>query len=360
MRAADVRALPPLPRAFEVLNAAFGDIYTAAVLHVRQDGEVVAEAAFGELLPGGPAVATDAIFDLASLTKLFVGTATLALFDRRKFALSDPIVGVMPEFAGRDKRRSKVTLRHLLTHSSGLPAHVQFRDDVGNAAIVARVCATPLEYAPGGDAIYSDLGFIVLGEAVARLFGQRLDAAVRDLVSEPLGLPSLTYRPPAALLDRLVCTENDSWRGRLLRGEVHDENAWAMGGVAGHAGLFGTAGEVAELAEAYRLGGAVDLRRVLLRPTAARAVREHVRSAEERRGFAWALKVSDASSCGPRFSPHSFGHTGYTGTSVWVDPKRGLTVVLLTNRVFVSREPGPIHALRVAVHEAIVDDLQCA
>ncbi|MEO9137205.1 MAG: serine hydrolase, partial [Casimicrobiaceae bacterium] len=146
-------------------------------------------------------------------------------------------------------------------------------------------------------------------------------------------------------------------RGKLLCGEVHDETCWSMGGVAGHAGLFGTAADVARLGELYRDAGQFQGRRELQRPTAQTAVREHARSTDERRGLAWALKSSDARPWGASLSPSAYGHTGYTGTSLVVDPRRALTIVLLTNRVHKSREPGPIADLRAAVHDAVIADL---
>lgn len=348
---------PALPSAAKVLARATGEIFGGAVLHVRRSGEPVYEAAFGENMPHGEGMAIDSLFDLASITKLFAGTALLALFDRRDVSLDDPIIDRLPEFAGLDQRRSHVTFRHLLTHTSGLPAHVNFRDELGARAVIARVCATPLEAKPGTTVTYSDLGFMLIGEAIARIAGHSLEASLRTLVCAPIGAPHTMYRPPHQLADRIVCTEKDEWRKRLLRGEVHDENCWAMGGVAGHAGLFGTAADVATLAELYRNGGATSQGRVLLRPTAQEATREQAVGADERRGLAWALKASDHHSSGRRLSAQAFGHTGYTGTSVWVDPQRALTIVLLTNRVLYGREPEPIRSLRAAVHDAVVEDL---
>jgi len=347
-----------LPRASLVLKQSLGAICAAAVLHVRVGGKPVCDEAFGRRIPDGDAVTTDSIFDLASLTKIFVGTALLALHDARRVALDDRIASVLPEFTGLDQRRSQVTYRHVLTHTSGLPAHVNFRDELGASAVIARVSSTPLPAAPGASVIYSDLGFMLAGEAIARISGMALDEALRQLVFEPLELSDTFYRPQPDVMARVVCTEQDAWRNRLLRGEVHDENCWAMGGVAGHAGIFGTAADVAQIAEMYRLGGAVGSHRTLLRPSANAATREQARGSDERRGLAWALKASDKHSSGSRLSSHSYGHTGYTGTSVWVDPTRALTVVLLTNRVFFSREPEPIRALRAEVHDAIVEDLE--
>jgi CubicO group peptidase (beta-lactamase class C family) len=346
-----------LARSLHVVERSIGEVCTAAVVHVRKDGHVVGEAAFGLLVPGAASVSADSIFDLASITKIYVGTALLALHDRRRLALDDRIVSVIPEFAGPDSRRGQVTYRHLLTHTSGLPAHVNFRDELGAKAVIARVCNTPLTAAPAANVVYSDLGFMLAGEAVARIAKAPLDEALRELVLESAECADTCYLPPASDLGRIVCTERDSWRGRLLRGEVHDENCWAMGGIAGHAGLFGTAADTARLAEAYRLGGALGSQRTLQRSTARAAVRQQAVGTDERRGLGWALRASDRHSSGSRLSFESYGHTGYTGTSVWVDPIRALTVVLFTNRVFMTREPEPIRDLRAALHDAVVADL---
>lgn len=348
---------PQLSRTLEVLAAALGRVFTAAVLHVRVRGNVACEAAFGALVPGGAGVKVDTPFDLASITKVFAGTALLALFDERRFALDDSIVSIIPEFAGPDPRRTAVTFRHLLTHTSGLPAHVSFRDEVASHAVIARVCATPLTSAPGTTIAYSDLGFMLVGEAIQRLSRRPLASAVSDLVLGPLGAADAGYCPPAEARARIACTERDSWRGRLLQGEVHDENCWSMGGVSAHAGLFAPAGVVADLGEAYRNGGVAASGRIVSRHAAVLATSERARSADERRGLGWALKTPERQSCGTRFGPLSYGHTGYTGTSLWVDPERAITVALLTNRVYFTRDPAPIFELRSAVHDCVVDDL---
>ncbi|HME81481.1 MAG TPA: serine hydrolase [Candidatus Eremiobacteraceae bacterium] len=347
-----------LPAARALVESSIGRVCSCAVLHVRLSGDIVCEAAFGEVAPGGAVAGNDAIFDLASLTKIAVGTALLVLLDQRRFALDDPIVATFPEFAGRDARRAMVTFRHLLTHTSGLPPSVNARAESSAARVIERVCATPLTNAPGERVVYSDCGFILAGEAVARLSGVPLPIALQSLVFDPLAIASCGYVPQGAILDRTVVTERDEWRGRLLRGEVHDETCWSMGGVAGHAGLFGAAADVGRLSELYRQAGQYAGRRVLSRATSQSAVKEHARSHDERRGLAWALKSSNARPWGRSLSPNTYGHTGYTGTSLIVDPKRALTVVLLTNRVYVTREPGPIADLRAAVHDAVIAELE--
>jgi len=346
-----------LPSAIATVSAAIGVVCPCAVLHVRHKGAIVCDAAFGRLAPDGPAATGEAIFDIASLTKIALGTAVLVLNDQRRLALDDPIASVLRGFAGRDARRARVTFRHLLAHASGLPPSVNARAEISPAHVIERVSATPLVNAPGERVVYSDCGYILLGEAVSRLAGVPLPIALQTLVFDPLGITSLGYRPSAAIAERIVCTERDAWRGRLLRGEVHDETCWSMGGVAGHAGLFGTAHDVAMLAELYRNAGSAGGRRILSRSSALAAVREQAKSKDERRGLAWALKPSDARPWGRALSSESYGHTGYTGASVFVDPRRALTIALLTNRVFLSRDPVPIADLRERVHDAVIADL---
>ena len=350
-------AEPGMPRTRALIEAAIGAVCSCAAIHVRRKGALVHQAAYGDVAPDGPHASADAVFDLASLTKIAVATALLALHDRRRLALDDRIVATFPDFAGRDARRSRVTFRHLLAHTSGLPPSVNARSESDATAVVRRICATPLVNTPGERVVYSDCGFILVGEAVARLSGVPLPIALQSLVFDPLSISTCGYRPQGELLERIVCTERDEWRGKLLRGEVHDETCWSMGGVAGHAGLFGTAADAARIAELYREAGQCDGRRVLSRPVAAAAVREQARSDDERRGLGWALKSGAARPWGKALSAASYGHTGYTGTSMFVDPARALTIVLLTNRVFVSREPGPIAQLRAAVNDAVIADL---
>jgi CubicO group peptidase (beta-lactamase class C family) len=347
-----------LARSAAVIESALGRVCTAAVLHVRIDGKVVADLPFGVVTPGGHPVVTETPFDLASLTKIFAGTALLSLFDERRFALDDSIVSLIPEFGGHDARRKSVTFRHLLSHTSGLPAHVSFRDEVAGAAVIARVCATPLTSMPGSTVAYSDLGFMLVGTAIERLTSRSLSEIVTERVLEPLRAVDAGFNPPLDVRSRIACTERDSWRGRLLQGEVHDENCWAMGGVSAHAGLFARAATVADLGEAYRDGGLASGGRALTRHTSLSATREWARSADERRGLAWALRTDQRQSCGSLFGPRSFGHTGYTGTSLWVDPDRGVTVALLTNRVYFTRDPQPVFELRGAVHDAVVEDVE--
>jgi CubicO group peptidase (beta-lactamase class C family) len=249
--------------------------------------------------------------------------------------------------------KEKVLVRHLLTHSAGLPSFLPlYKEAKGYEAILRLIYAIPLEAEPGTRTRYSDLGMILTGEIVSRAGGQPLDALVSQRLFQPLGLASTMYRPPASLRRRIAPTEDDPWRKRVVRGEVHDENAFAMGGVAGHAGLFGSAHDLAILAQMLLNRGLYDHRRHLAAATLAQfcAVQG---PADSGRGIGWG-KPSAASWTGRVFSPSSFGHTGFTGTFVWIDPEKDLFIVLLSNRVHPSRRNALFEEARQSISEAIV------
>jgi CubicO group peptidase (beta-lactamase class C family) len=214
-------------------------------------------------------------------------------------------------------------------------------------------------YPPGQRLVYSDLGLILLGEAIARLSGMPLDQYVRRSVLRPLGLTHTTYNPLARgiLPAEIVPTEQCAWRKRRCVGEVHDENAASLGGVAGHAGLFSTAWEVAVLGHMYLNHGCYGGTRLLSSGLAEQMTHRQADWKDNPRGLGWMLRSQSGSSSGRWFSPQSYGHTGYTGTSLWIDPDRGLLVVLLTNRVYGGRDPTGIAHLRPVLHDAIIEAL---
>ncbi len=326
------------------------------------------------------------VFDLASLTKpLATATAVLHLWERGAVDLDAPVAAYFPRFAEGGK--AKATVRHLLAHTSGLPAWEMLylarpREEAQGRAgacrsiggAVARICATPALAPPGLRMEYSDLGFIVLGHLVERLSGMTLDAYARAQIFGPLGLGATRFVPPLAWRTRCAATEvgNDfertkareqelgrafAWRTHLLRGEVHDGNAWHLGrGVAGHAGLFATARDVARFGMAMLRGGALDGARVLRAATVAEATRDQTpEPGPGRRGLGWSLQ--GGSSAGTRASTQAYCHTGFTGTSLLVDPSRDLVVVLLTNRVHPTARREEIQAFRPAFHDALIEAL---
>lgn len=330
--------------------------FPGAVLAVGHKGTLAHLRAYGRLSYAGdaPQAGADTIYDLASLTKV-IATTTMAmvLVDEGRLALDKPVRDYLPLFNGAGKDR--VTVRHLLTHSSGVDWWAPLYEELeGRAAYVARIQQMDLVYDPGSKTVYSDLGLILLGEVLERVAGQPLDVFVRQRVFRPLGMNDTMFRPPAKLRQRIAPTEQDPWRGRTLRGEVHDENAFALGGVAPHAGLFSTAGDLARFAQMLLNGGVFEHRRIVSRAT----IEEFTRLAgvpDSSRALGWDTRSPDGySSAGALFSAASFGHTGFTGTSVWIDPARQLFVILLTNRVHPTRENKQIREVRPAVADAVV------
>ena len=248
-------------------------------------------------------------------------------------------------------------MRNLLLHDSGLPGIRQFfKDTKGHEAIIERAASEPLVHQPGTQVEYSDLGFIMLGAIVERLTGQSEDAFAKQEIFGPLGMDRTMYRPPSSLRKDIAPTEVDkTFRHRLMWGEVHDENAWAMGGVAGHAGLFSAAPDVAIFAQMLLNGGIYAHQRLLDRSIIDEFTKR-VDIGDSARALGWDVPVQPSSS-GHYFSPDSFGHTGFTGTSLWMDPARGVFVVLLTNRVNPTRANEQIREVRPAVHDAILKAL---
>lgn len=339
--------------------------FPAAVVEVGSHDGVLWRDAFGRLTYEADAAETSlgTIFDLASLTKV-IATVTLVMraVDEGSLRVSDPVAAWIPQWRGAD--REGVTIGDLLAHCSGLTAYLPYyRDCTGRLEFQQAIAASPLEYPPRSRAIYSDLGFILLGfileDARAKRSAawpgasdpaSRLEPQFRRLASYFTAEP-LAFRPPRAWRVRTAPTEHDPWRGRTLVGEVHDENAWALGGVAGHAGLFGTAGAVGAFARAvlHTIRGAS----VIAAPATMQAFVQRSGVPGSSRALGWDTMVP-TSSCGTRMSPTAIGHTGFTGTSLWIDWERDLYVVLLTNRVHPSRANEAIRAIRPRVHDAVL------
>jgi CubicO group peptidase (beta-lactamase class C family) len=304
----------------ELLEAHVRTRYSAAVVRVERGGRVVYERAAGTLRDdGGGPVYVDTRFDLASLTKVFVATVALALVARGELTLDEPLHG-------------SISLRMILAHNGGFRSGADFRTLLGEH-IETFALREPLVAAPGARVVYSDLGFLALGALLARRTHTPLETLVeREL--RTLGSRHVTFAR-GARGEAVPATERDAWRG-LVQGRVHDEKAALAGGVAGHAGLFADAQDVARLGEWY-LGPRFGRSSPLPAALAAAATSEAAPDPVLRRGLGWALKTSDKNSCGARMSLEAFGHTGFTGTSMWVDPARDLNVVVLTNAVHYGR-----------------------
>jgi CubicO group peptidase (beta-lactamase class C family) len=310
----------------------------------------------------------ETVFDLASLTKV-IATTTLMMraVDDGRVQLDDPVRKWIPEWRGVD--RETVTIADLLSHASGLTAYMPFfRDATGRFEFQHAIASMPLEYVPRSQSIYSDLGFILLGFILedaaphnpafrggagtfdpSRTLATQFHRLASFFTAEPL-----RFSPPRAWRVRIAPTEIDPWRGRLLRGEVHDENTWALGGVAGHSGIFGTAAGVGTFARAAlrTIGGEV----ILAKPDTVRAFIRKVGTPGSSRALGWDTMLP-TSSCGTQLSPTAIGHTGFTGTSLWIDWERDLYVVFLTNRVHPTRANESIRQVRPRLHDAIVAEL---
>jgi len=344
-----------------VLDRALADsAFPGAIAVVgTRDGGVTAYAV-GRIdwPPQAPPPDERTLWDLASLTKVVgMTTAMMQLVEQDRVELDAPVVQYIPEFAGPGKER--VTIRHLLTHSSGLPSWRPLYKEATTAdTAVSVVFATPLDTVPGARMVYSDLGAILLGKVVERVSGESLDVYLTRHVFGPLGMTSTIYRPDASLRGRIAPTEFDPWRQRKIHGEVHDENAFMLGGVSGHAGLFSTAGDLTRFARMMLAGGTLDGVRVLRASTVAQftAVQDPGLS---HRALGWETP-SGRNSAGTRMSARAFGHTGFTGTSLWMDPEAGVFVILLSNRVNPSRQNTRIGLVRTALADAVMAALGAA
>jgi CubicO group peptidase (beta-lactamase class C family) len=328
------------------IDVALGTRFSAAVVRVERRGRVVYERAAGRMRDdGGDAVAVDTRFDLASITKVFVATVALAFVARGELALDEPLLALVPEW--RATAHAPITLRQILAHTGGFRSGADFRT-LFDEHVETFALRAPLVAPPGERVVYSDIGFLALGVVLARRAARGLQPTLEDAL-RTLGVPRVTYRTRPSR-EAIPATERDAWRG-LVAGSVHDEKAALAGGVAGHAGLFGNARDVARLAEWY-LAPLAGRGSPLPAELARAAIAEAAPDAVLRRGLGWALKTSEANSCGAAMSPETFGHTGFTGTSVWADPERDLTIVLLTNAVHFGRHD--LRDVRAAICDAAV------
>jgi CubicO group peptidase (beta-lactamase class C family) len=375
--------LDPITRALQ--SAVETGVFPGAVLLVRLRGRILYERTVGlaSLIPEKKPASPDTIYDLASLTKpLATATSILCLIQEGRLGLNDPLERFLDELAGSPLGHA--TIGHLLTHSAGLPAWRPFYERIAEQDrqspgflgseqakqfALELIRQEPLLAPAGMRSLYSDLGFILLGFVIERLAGCSLATFVRERAYEPIKAEPLFFvrcdstivggsraaggRPK--LLGLVAPTEEDPWRGRVLCGEVHDENAYALGGIAGHSGLFGTAAAVLAVSGCWLdsyLG-----RESLLRSD---LVRRFVTRQDLPAGSSWGLgwdTPSVPSSSGTRFSPKSFGHLGFTGTSLWIDPERELEVVLLSNRVHPTRKNEKIREFRPKIHDIIYEEL---
>jgi beta-N-acetylhexosaminidase len=342
--------------------AADGGAFPGAVLAVGRHGRLALVAPVGHYGVDDPRpVEAGTLYDLASLTKVVgLTTACMVLVDEGKLALDAPIQRYVREFRGPMK--DGVTIRHLLTHSAGLSAGLPlYAATTTRRAALAAVDTTTLLAPPGTTYRYSDLSAIVLTQAVERVTGQPFDRWLFERVFGPLGMPATRFLPPESWRDRIAPTEHDTvFRHRWLRGEVHDESAARLGGVSGNAGLFSNVLDLSRFAALLLNGGAWDTLQLIRAETVAEFTARQNIPAGSTRALGWDTPPDppdSTASAGTRASPRAFGHTGFTGTSLWLDPERDLFIILLTNRVHPTRANRAILHVRPQVADLVVGAL---
>ncbi len=334
-------------------------VFPGGVVLVRHRNDVVLHEAYGhsvthrdahtissEQVPTRPGT----IYDLASITKLFTATCVMRLVDEDKMQLDDTVATHVPEFAANGK--ANITVRHLLAHVAGLPNFRLWEESTTRESHTQYILAVTPEFRPGTAMQYSDTNFMVLGRLIEEIDGCPLDRAFAAHILDPLGLTRTGYGPLDVTTADIAATEDESDVGRgMVRGEVHDENAWFLGGVAGHAGLFGTAQDLSVFGQTY-LNGGVYAGVELLKPgTVAEMTRNQLAQLGDR-GLGWQVNASYY--MGTTASKKTYGHTGFTGTSIVIDPPRDLVLVLLTNRVHPARRGPDLNPVRQAVADAVL------
>jgi serine-type D-Ala-D-Ala carboxypeptidase len=343
-------------RAFQILAEGIDQrVFPGASIAVTSKGALVAHEGFGHYTYEKKARAVDAesIFDIASLTKVVATTSmAMLLYERGVLDLESYVIGTLPEFAVADDRRDQVTFRMLLAHSAGLPAWVPLYKKAKNRANMLEAAAeVPFAADPGSRAEYSDIGFILLGEALEQISGSPMESFCELDILQRLEMSSTLFKPAKKVKGQIVPTVNgQEIRDRVIQGEVHDENAFMMGGVAGHAGLFSTAGDLAKFAHCLLRGGTP-----LWKPaTIDLFTRREETPAGTSRALGWDTPTKPSQS-GQYFYPGSYGHLGYTGTSLWIDPERELSVTLLTNRTWPDNKNQAIKQVRPLFHDAVIE-----
>ena len=348
--------------AFAILQEAIIQrAFPAASIAITQNQRLLALKAFGRFTyeANAPAVTTGTIFDLGSVSKV-VATTTMAmlLYERGLLDLDAPLPAIVPEFirdAANDSRRREITVRMVLAHSSGLPAHEKlFLKARTRVELLEAALNTPLTAAPGDRAEYSDIGFMILGIALERVADEALDRFCQREVFAPLAMAATAFTPPTEIRRHIPPTVDDKhFRGRIIQGEVQDENASVLGGVAPQAGVFSSAADIAKFANTMLSGG-----HPILRPeTIALFTRREAAPAGTSRTLGWDTPSAPSQS-GKYFSPQSFGHLGYTGTSLWIDPARQLSITLLTNRTWPDCSNHAIKQVRPKFHDAAIEALE--
>ena len=341
-----------------ILSAINDSAFPGGVVLVSKDRKIIYEKAFGHLTYNdtSAAVTKNTIYDIASLTKVIATTtAAMICYDKNLFSLEDPVAKYIPEFVQNGKEN--VTIINLLLHNSGLPAFKRFYKNYSlEDEVINDIYNTPLSYEPASKTVYSDLGFITLAKIVEQVTGKRFDVFCNEEIFKPVQMNSTFFNPPDSLTYKIAPAEYDNyWRNKLVWGEVHDETAVLLNGVAGHAGLFSTAKDISNLLLLLLNDGTFNGHQIIKPATVKLFTTRY--SDKSTRALGWDTKSVEKSSAGNLFDLTSFGHLGFTGTSVWVDPTRDLFVVFLTNRVYPTRENKKIYKVRPALHDAVINTL---
>jgi len=334
-------------------------VFPGAVLTVVNDKRVLYQDSFGyaQLEPDKIKMKENTIFDLASLTKVMATTiAVMQLIEKGKINLWDYIKHLYPELPSEKK---EISIFHLLTHTSGFPAIIRLWDQGLNyKEKIKHVLESPLEVKTGGKVIYSDLNFILLGDLIWRVTDKRLDEYAERHIFQPLGMKMTVFNP----LKNLSCTKSKDyaatemcgWRDRMMIGEVHDENAFSFDGVSGHAGLFSVIDDLVKFLQMLLNDGKHKGVKILSFKSVELMRKDWTSNLGNHRGLGWDLIKNSHSSGGVFFSEAAFGHTGFTGTSLWIDPELKIGVALLTNRVHPTRENRKIISFRPLLHNLVV------
>ncbi len=349
----------------KVIETAINDTaFPGAVVLVSKDGDIVYQKAYEHYTydKSSPPMKISTIFDLASVSKV-ISTTTCAMicYDRDLFNLNDKVSKYIPEFGKNGKE--DVTIKNLLVHDSGLRPDIISYHKYENVKdpeheILNEIYSDTLVYSTGTKMVYSDLNMITMAKIIEKITGKTLDKFAHDEIFEPLGMNHTMYNPPASLKDSIAPTENDNYfRNRQLQGEVHDETSFLMGGVAGHAGLFSNAPDLAKFLKMLLSKGSFNGKQLIKPETVELFTKKQ--SELSSRALGWDTKSENGySSAGKFLSPLSYGHTGYTGTSVWIDPTRNVFIILLTNRVYPTRKNVKIIQVRPKVHNAVIEALE--
>jgi CubicO group peptidase (beta-lactamase class C family) len=335
------------------LNQAISDsAFPGCAISIGYKGNLIFEQSFGYFTydTNSQIVKVNSIFDLASLTKVVATTTiTMILFDQGRLDLDQKVVDIVPAFEGDQK--NKVTIRHLLTHTSGMPGWVRFYLELqGKERIVQEICDMDLKNDPGTVYVYSDLGMIMMQKILETITNKPLDQLVRDYITTPMNMKNTYYNPDSSLINQIVPTEISDWHQKLVHGFVHDENTYAMGGVSGHAGLFSTVQDLSVFCQMYLNGGVYDDKRILKSETIQLFTARQNIVEGSTRALGWDTRSEKHSMAGEYMSMQAFGHSGFTGTTIWIDPVNQVFVVLLSNRVYPTRENRKISSVRPIIH----------